>query len=508
MKRICSTLLALAMLCGTVALASCGGQGNANTTVGTQGNTPEITQGQGTDAVTTEPEDYPDDIYAEGAGEKKPAGFENVNFHGKTFVFETPLDVNNGWDSYEVAVADENATDSLSVAIMRRNDIMAELYDCSIETRADSEGTIASDFATDSCHVDIGALHWSITDKGNGNYYNLANYLNLENPWWDQGYIRDMTVDNKLFTIMGDFSLTSFDATWALFFNKVVLQQNDKLKGYNLYELVDNNQWTMDTFLEIIQKAKQDDGDQVMTVGSSDIFGLVSSEYSITGLFYGGNSYVAKKTDDAAGNTTFTHGFDNHAANVVDKIISIYNDEAVAIAKYTTVNTQINNGLTLFAPETLDKARNWSEAGLDNFGVLPYPAYDEAQINSTGYSHYVVAHLIYTCVPTTINYDLDIIWNFLELYGYHSRYIVYPEYLNLYKYEYTNSEEDAQMVDLILNTRSFDLAYYGNWGSAESELWSGVKSGNNVVSSLGGEIGSVIISKAEEYKNKIADVNN
>lgn len=507
MKRICSTLLALAMLCGTFALAACGDKGTTTTTGGT--NAPSaISTGDGTEAITTEPEDYPDDIYTEGAGDRKPAGFENVDFNGKTFVFETPLDIKNGWDSYEVCVADENATDSLSMAIMRRNDVMAELYDCSIEQRADSEKTIQSDFATDSCHVDIGALHWNVTDKGNGQYYNLANYLNLDNPWWDQGYIRDMTVDNKLFSILGDFSLTSFDATWALFFNKEVLQQNDKLKGYNFYDLVDNCQWTMDTFLEVIQKAKQDDGDQVMTVGSGDIYGLVSSEYGITGLFYGGNSYVAKKTDDAAGNTTFSHGFDEHAANVVDKIIRIYGDESVAIANYRTVNTQINNGLTLFAPETLDKARNWSEDGLRNFGVLPYPAYSTEQIQTTGYSHYVVAHMIYTCVPTTINYDLDIIWNFLELYGYHSRYIVYPEYLNLYKYEYTNSEEDAHMVDVILSSRSFDLAYYGTWGSAENELWSGVKSNNNVVSSLGGEIGNVILSKANEYKEMISKVNN
>lgn len=506
MKRICSAVLSLALLCGTLALAACGGNGGTTTTAGTNAPANTLGTGVGTEAVTTQDPNYFPDVGDEAAGEKKPNGYENVDFNGKTFVFEAVLS-NKDWNAYEIC-ADEEATDALSNAITRRNDIMAELYDCSIEQITNAEGTLSNDFATDSCHVDVAACQYNANGKANGNYYNLAKYLDLSHPWWDQGYVNDVTVDGKLFTIIGDFSLTSFDATWVLFFNKEVLQQNDKIKNYNFYDLVDKNEWTIDTFYEVVQKAKQDDGDQVMTIGSGDIYGLVSSDFGIRGLYYGAGASYVTKTDDAAGTTTFTHGFNNQAALVAQKVIDIYADEAASIENYSKVGTQITNGLTLFAPETLDKARNWSEAGLENFGVIPHPAYSTEQIQTTGYKHNVDNHMIYYCVPTTLNYDLDLIWDFLELYGYHSRYIVYPEYLNVYKYTYTHSEEDARMIDIIMQSRTFDLGYQFNWGGADSELISGIKSGSNVVSQLGGSIGDVIITAAQDYKDTVGKVNN
>ena len=115
--------------------------------------------------------------------------------------------------------------------------------------------------------------------------------------------------------------------------------------------------------------------------------------------------------------------------------------------------------------------------------------------------------MIYVSVPKTINYDLSIIADFLELYGFHSRYIVYPEFLNLYKYNWTNSEDDARMLDIILDSRTYDLGYLFNWGSVDSEFFSGVESGQNVISTLGAELGGVIEQGAIDYKNTIKENN-
>ena len=498
MKRVLSIVLALMLLCGVFALASCGDSGSTQTS----STTDNLGPGEGTEPTTVQtemPAPGEDDEY----GLKPLAGYENVNFGGKIFTFEAVLD-NADWNCYEIAVADEDASDSLSMAIIRRNDTMMELYNCGIEQVTNADGILANDFATEQCHIDIGTGMASLGNLGTGqwdNYHTLG--IDLTNPWWDQGFVNDVTVDGRLYAILGDFSLTSFDATWVLFFNKEVLDQNEKLRGTDFYSLVKNNEWTIDKFTELVQKAKQDDGDQIMTTGTADIYGYISSTFGIRGLYFGAGGTYVTKTDDAAGNTTFKHGFNDNASLVAQAVIDIYADDASTIAGYTTVGSQFTNGLALFAPETLDKARNWSEAGLKNFGVLPHPVYSEEQLQSIGYKHNVDNHAIYYIIPKTINYDLSIIANFLEVYGFHSRYIVYPEFLNLYKYNWTNSEEDAEMIDIIMNTRTYDLGYQLNFAGVDAELIAGVQGGTNIIAQLGAELGSVVEERAQDYKDWI-----
>lgn len=502
MKRVLSILLTLALLCGVFALASCGDSSSSSTTTAdtTDSGIDAGTGTEGTTTMATLPDPIQNPDLAKQIGVLRPDGYENVNFGSKIFTFEAVLD-GADWNCYEICVVDEDADDSLSMAIIQRNDTMSELYNCGIEQVSNADGVLANDFATNQCHIDVAATHYSINAKANGNYYNLAKLLELENPWWDQGFVRDVMVDGYLYGIIGDFSLTSFDATWVMFYNKEVLDQSEKLRGTDLYELVDNGEWTIDKFTEIVQKAKQDDGDLVMTTGSADIYGFISSTFGIRGLYFGaGGSYVTK-TDDIVGNTTFTHGFNNNASLVAQAVIDIYADESATIAGYTTVGSQLSNGLALFAPETLDKARNWSEAGLQNFGIVPHPVYNAQQLSAVGYRHNVDNHLIYYIVPKTINYELSVISNFLELYGYHSRFLVYPEFLNLYKYNWTNSEDDARMIDIIMSSRTFDLGYQFNWGGVDAELISGVQTGTNVISQIGAELGSVVEQKAQEYKD-------
>ena len=327
MKRVLSIVLALMLLCGVFALAACG---DGNSTVTTEPTSDDIGTGNATDPTTVQTE-MPAPGENDEYGLKPLAGYENVNFGGKIFTFEAVLD-NPDWNCYEIAVVDEDASDSLSMAITKRNDTMAELYNCGIEQVASSEGILANDFATEQCHIDIAATQYNLLSKGNGDYYNFNDLVNLKNPWWDQGFVNDVMVDGFLYTIIGDFSLTSFDATWVMFYNKEVLDQNEKLRGTDLYALVENGEWTIDKFTELVQKAKQDDGDQVMATGTADIYGLVSSEYGIRGLYFGAGASYVTKTEDAAGNTTFTHGFNDNASLVAEAVIDIYADEAATIA--------------------------------------------------------------------------------------------------------------------------------------------------------------------------------
>ncbi len=498
MKRVLSILLALTLLMGVVALASCGGGGTSNTTE------PSFGEGSGTDEITTEGVLSPDDP---NAGREKRKGFEDVDFSGKTFTFAAPINHTDGWEDYEV-FAEEGGEGILDAAIIERNDILFELYNCFVAVEDVDKGTLTNDFATNQNRIDILNGKYNISNKYT-QYYNFHELdIDLEQPWWDQGIINDLTVDGKLFAVTGAYSLTSFDATWVMFFNKTVLENNEKLAGVDPYELVNNNEWTLDKFYEIIKKAGSEDGDQSMTTGSGDIFGLVSSDFGIRGLYFGAGQGYAVKTDGKDGTSEFTHAFTDAAVTATDKVIEIYSNEYVTITGYTTVQSQMRSDLTLFAPEVLRMAsfyagKQGESTDPVDIGIVPHPKLSADQAN---YKHNVDNHIIYTCVPKTCT-DIERIANFLEVYAYHSYFTVYNDYLNLYKYTYTTDTEAANMVDIILQSRSFDLGYQLGFASVDTSYISGVKEGNNVIAELRGTLGDAIVQAANTYKANIATVN-
>ena len=499
MKRVLSLVLALMMLCAAFALTACGQQ----TTTPPFG---DIGTGGGTEGSTIPPEaPNPDD---EEAANKPRPGFEDVDFAGHTFLFVSPLGTTDGWADYEV-YAEEDGAGILDAAINARNNAMAEHYDCLIAVEDIDAGKLEDDRNTNQCRVDIALTRYNLGGKADGKYYDFHSLgIDLTQPWWDQNFINDVTINGQLYTMLGAYSLTSFDATWVMFFNKDVKENNDQLKNIDFYELVYNNEWTLDKFYELIKMAKVEDGNQAMELGTTDIFGLVSSDFGIRGLYFGAGQSYLNKTDAADGSTTFTAAFNQSAVDATDIIVEIYADEAVKVTGYQTVGKQFRSATTLFAPEVLRYAaayagKQGASTEAINIGIIPHPKLNAEQ---EGYKHNIDNHMIYLMIPTTCQ-DLARITDFVELYAYHSYLTVYKEYLNLYKYQYTTDTDSATMVDEILKSRYFDLAYHFNFASVDSEFATGVQDGKNLVAELGGKFGDAIVSAANTWRDKLPKNN-
>ncbi|MBQ9709367.1 MAG: hypothetical protein IJV67_01950 [Clostridia bacterium] len=443
-------------------------------------------------------------------GASKYPGYEDVDFGGYTFKFAGNINTTDGWKDYEVYAADDEVTyiTDMGKSVSERNQILKELYNCNIEIVDIADGVLASDFATGSHTVDFVNQRYNLGSKANGQYYNLHTLgIDLEKPWWNQGFIEDATVDGALYGITGAFSLTDFDATWVLFFNNAVKESNEALKDVDFYELVRNNEWTLDKFYELVKLAMYEDGDSLMTTQSGDVFGLVSSTFGIRGLYFGSGNRYTYKTDSKTGESTFTHGFNNNAVVATDMIIDIYYNSASAVSSYTVVEKQFRGEKTLFAPEVLKMAYYY--AGVVNggekedYGILPHPKLNANQVN---YAHTVDNHMIYLTVPKTTA-DIDDIAKFLELYAYHSYYTVYEDYLD-YHAKLSGKQETAEMLDIILRSKVFDLGYQFGWGQVDSQYISNTNNGKNSVAQLGDQSGPAMIEAAGLYKETIAKYIN
>ncbi|MBQ8448184.1 MAG: hypothetical protein IJX27_04565 [Clostridia bacterium] len=433
------------------------------------------------------------------------AGYEDVDFAGYTFTFASPLDNADGWGDYEV-YAEENGEGILDSAISERNTYLFEYYDAFIEVIDINSGVLENDFATGSNNVDIVLDRYNIQAKTAENYLNFHDIgLKLENPCWDQNFIKDMTVNGKLYAMLGSFSLTAFDATWVMFFNKEVQESNEQLRDVNFYNLVYNNEWTLDKFFELSKLARRDDGNGEMEIGT-DIFGFISDTNSIRGLYFGaGQSYVTSTTY-ANGYTMFESAFTEAAENATSKIIDIYAHESTAIASRSICEAQTRRNGALFNADVLRQLSYYAGKQGENpepasVGVLPFPKLSPEQAD---YKHYVDNRAIYMYIPKNC-FDIERMRNFLELYAYHSFFTVYNSYFNLYKYTYTVDTESPEMIDIIIQSRSFDLAYQYNLAAADVKYTDGVISQKNIISEYGSDLSREIVTAANAYRESLPD---
>ena len=491
MKRVLSIILAAAMLCCILALAAC-----KNNTTPTTTNPPDTTSE--TKDSTTEPE--------KTIGEYKRPGFEEVDFDGKVFTIAVPVGKGDGWDNYDIAPDDENSPYPLDQAILKRNKTIEELYNCKIvqKSSANPIGELESDFATGENTIDMVADRYALPAFSDGNFYNVKNLnLDLTKEWFDQGFVRDMTIDGKLYALCGEFSIESLDATWAMFVNLDILENSERIKDVNIFDLVRNYEWTLDKMLELCRYAKVNGGSDKMTLDDpEDIFGLISSSDQVIGLYIGGGNVFVSKTDDENGNSSFSSGFNCQASvDTTDLIYEIVFDPSVSIpTSIKDVGPAFTNGRSLFVSGVMSQAKDFAKAGV-RFSVIPEPMLNPEQ---EAYYHYVDNHASYYAVPKTCA-DIDVISDFIELFAYHSRYISYREYLNLYKDTYSFAGEDSyDMFDIIVHSRRYDAGYELQWvGIAKTYEEYIISGANSLVDPPYAKIYRLIQQAAKAYKEKI-----
>lgn len=92
-------------------------------------------------------------------------------------------------------------------------------------------------------------------------------YLNFDMPWWPEKLIEQAVIKDKLYFASGDISANVIYMMYVTFFNKSIAED------YNLaspYDLVLNDEWTMDKMFELSTGVYQDlDGDGVKSEGDS-----------------------------------------------------------------------------------------------------------------------------------------------------------------------------------------------------------------------------------------------
>ena len=415
--------------------------------------------------VVTEAPTYED----ETATEKLEPDLPDVNYNGDTFTFLVrEWDANGYWGAYEIYAEEENG-DAINDAVYRRNRTIEEKLNIEIKEIRNSDviGVAQRSIAAADPMYDciMPSMQAAANLAGNGYLLSFDQLpcVNLRNPWWDQN-INNMSIGGRLFFTVGDLSLMDKDSMFIIMFNKTVAM-NSGIE--NMYNLVRENKWTIDKFHAIIKEVSSDvNGDGEM--GFDDLAGLASSDYGINVLHYNTGETVARK--DADDYPYFTLNNERgilaveKAYNIItDKSATVLANELTGIANPWTdgINKmfQENRSLFLLAQITFIHRTRTMES---DFGILPSPKLDESQDSYYSSINPVSSNCI--AVPMTVR-DKEKTSVVLEALTAESKYTLMSAY---YDITITNKmirdEESAEMLDLILSTRVFDLGFIFNWG--------------------------------------------
>ncbi len=451
----------LALLCIASLLAGCGSSDTPANVVTDSGETTAADSG-------------------EAAETKATANLPDKDFEGAEIAILT-------WPSEETWYLDDFIADGikgepLNDAVYMRNTAVEERYHVSLKPIQQGR----SDFTSSASNVimagdDIYAIINGSLDGGEnmaqkGYLYDLTSldYIDLDQPWWDQRFNSDMSIAHHLFQALGDINKMDDQQTWGFIFNK------DMFDAFNLgnpYSIVFNGEWTLDRMYTMMTTVAGDlNGDGKMD--QNDRWGLETEHANFSYHFLGaGERMVRKDANDIPYLTLNTE----RGVAALEKIFEYVHDKSVVFNAQDWGSIAASSiYLEYIIPMFINDQALFYFTGIGNtykhmrdmnsaYGLLPTPKYDEAQ--DSYYNTVSAGWCTSVCIPVTCA-DPDRSAFLLEALAAESVDTVSPAFYEvIFANKALRDEESMAIAELIFQTRVFDVGFFNKWGSVTELFW-------------------------------------
>ena len=319
-------------------------------------------------------------------------------------------------------------------------------------TNVNMSGTNDYSFACVGCY-DVSTLAY----QGHILDLNQVKNIDLTKSWWDPKANEQLSVRGKMFYSTGDIGILDNDCTYCILFNKQVAE-NFSLESP--YDLVRENRWTYDKFIEMADTCDSDlNGDGVLD--NEDAYGILIWQDSVIGMLHASGGRCATILEDGTIELTL-----NTEQNV-DVLTTWLTDRTKSFSYFLEAGTDDASHATftgnrcLFYTRYL-KAVSWFRDLEADFGILPYPKWSETQKDFCNTMH--AYGTSYVCIPIVAE-NVDETGSVIEALAYYGKQTITPAYYDVnLKGKYFRDEESADMLDLIFETRFFDVGMYYQLG--------------------------------------------
>ena len=495
------------MLCSVFALVSCGNDKDKETTTAATQDSSTTATPKDSDAATSADAAATTAQSTSDSSSSNSGAVSDVDFAGHTFTFVVQYDTaSNGWSCADI-YTETTTGNIINDAIWTRNQEVENNYNCKVrDYRAPSAvGFMIDQVKMGSSEYDFVVGPNSLTTYARGNnFYNLKNVVDTTAEWWDQALIRDTAIAGKIFGLTGAFSTIDNDAMWVMFFNKDMIEQNQD-QFTSPYDLVYNNQWTWDKFITMCELAKDDVNTNTTMEWDVDTYGLATHNDTSLALYAAAGHRFC--TVDAEGNASITFGTTSNEGDVMQAIINIMtadytmNANIVGCGVPNALRSVFTRGGSLFYAEVLGSIVYLADVEDFRFGIVPFPKYT----STDEYYQRLNGNTMFVAVPTTI-YNMQLAGKFLDLFSYHSMLTVEDAYINRsIKTLYVSDADVAEMIDIIIASRTYDLGYTCNLGSLYKLYVSNIDEGKQVAAQIarayGGDAEAELESIVNDFTN-------
>ncbi|MBR5870245.1 MAG: hypothetical protein IKZ09_04345 [Clostridia bacterium] len=359
-------------------------------------------------------------------------------------------------------IAEQETGALINDAIFRRNSRVAERFNVNLITENGGDSAVIMTNvrnavrAGDDAYQLISAMMINSAKLAVQNYFydwHSIENVNLEKPWWNQLCSDTLSIDNKIFMMAGSISPSFLTHTYCVYMNKRL--GNDIDLTATIYDTVLDGKWTIDyysslvkdTWVDLNGDGKKDEGDQ---------YGLAAqvTSYATPFIYAFGETTVSR---DADGMPVLSIN-EEKAADMVNKVYSLFYESNGTITTdgWSLHQEVFTAGRALFMNGVFVHAIDRFTDMADDYAILPYPKWDEAQTDyltmSDGASPLVT-------IPTTcVNIErAGIITEALAAESYKT--VIPVIYDTALKVRGVRDETSMQIVDLIERGNVIDFGY-------------------------------------------------
>ena len=445
-----------ALVLASMLLASCGSEPADTTTDSASATETTLT----TAAETVDPNDR---------SQIKDNLPDSLDFGGRTF----SIYVHPEAEKYSIG-SEDHVGDIVNDAVVKRNMAVEERLniilnpDLQLDFTAKPITTMVT--AGDSSYDLFTGYQYELTKMvANGGLVNLYDleYIDFDQPWWWTNYMSELELgEGSRFFAVGDYFLTALAYTRTVFYNKDLYAEYYD-NGDGLYEMVLDGTWTLDKMAEIAHAVYTDINNDGKT-DANDQLGYVTylTMSSVDPFVYGTDIEFCRRTDDGSIELTMVQ---DEAVKLAETLVNFF-WQAGSLSQMKDGQNNVSiflNGKTMFLGNaslgTAEELRDMEK----NFGMIPYPKYDEAQ---EGYRS-----LVHDGAPIGFingsSENLDIAGAVLEALNAETYRTVTPVwYETALKVKYSRDDASSQMIDLIHDTITTNFIFAYNYALSDIGL--------------------------------------
>ena len=415
---------------------------------------------------------------------------------------------NNDYRCVDFWVDEANSeNDFISFAVYDRNKKIEATYNCKIR-QVSSDGSqiehlLASFTNGDSYDLTIITAKPAAQAATQNLLRNLADleHLDLKHASFDQNAINELRVGDKLYFTSGDMNISTMDVAGLSivnmeFYNDIVEDIINTFGGdvsyNNIFNVVLNKKWTMETLLTIATIANVDAGQDggelhVLPDGvvggvevtnkyvGGDIVGYHQYLYSALWYFYGSGGRITEKNEDGLpkfviqedlGQTLYDYIFEKFNRKI--------NAPWIPHESSNILNKNFLTGEVLFADCSLFNVRTeiYPYAEFE-YGILPIPVYEAGMDYKSVVYFNNWAHL--WAIPNLVNDNLEYSSRMMQIMAVYSSLpesTMHAYYDRTIYFQAAADNGSRDVMDIIRTSLVYDLALlYPSWGGIEEKLY-------------------------------------